>query len=153
MSAPKTWVAFELLTASEFNSEFRDRFNAIATGKGLLLGIGDVDGPVIATGVKGYPRVTYPMRITGWSLIGIPSGSIVIDLWRGQSFPTLPTVADTITGSEKPTLSGAQAAEDQSLGSWSPDLNAGDLLALNVDSVTSVKVATLTLHGTHLDFL
>ncbi len=87
------------------------------------------------------------MRITGWTLVADASGSIVLDIWRDSygNFP--PTVADTITCTEKPTLSSAQKAQDVSLSSWSADINAGDVLAINVDSAATVKQVTLTLRA------
>ena len=75
------------------------------------------------------------------------SGSIVIDVWKDSfgNFP--PTVADTIAGTEKPTLSSQQAAQDLSLSTWSQDIDAGDVLAFNVDSASTVAQVPLTLRG------
>jgi len=73
------------------------------------------------------------------------SGSIVIDIWKDtyDNFP--PTDADSITASAPPTLSSAQKSTDTTLTGWTTTFAAGDLLAFNVDSVTDIERATLSL--------
>lgn len=103
----------------------------------------------ITTGVKGFLMVPFDCTITGWDLIADASGSIVIDVWKDtySNFP--PTVADTIAGSEKPTLSTAQKNQDTSLSSWTTTLTGyTDWLGFNVDSATTVKQVTLGLRVT-----
>ena len=92
-------------------------------------------------------RSAVSMKITGWTLLADQSGSIVIDVWKDSygNFP--PTVADTIAGTEKPTLSSEQKNQDLSLSTWTQDIDAGDVLAFNVDSATTVEQVTLTLRG------
>ena len=72
---------------------------------------------------------------------------------RGKVFITgnsnyPPTVAGTISGSEKPTLSAAAKAEDTSLTTWTTAVAAGDILRFNVDSVTTITRALLVLEVT-----
>ena len=134
------------MTAAMMNAHVRDQLNAIAP-KAIIIGIGSPVGGVIGTGVHAYIEIPVSMRITGWTLVADQSGSIVIDVWKDSfgNFP--PTVADTIAGTEKPTLSSQQAAQDLSLSTWSQDIDAGDVLALSVDSASTVAQATLTLRG------
>ena len=91
--------------------------------------------------------VSIPFNATpaSWRLLGDQSGSLVIDVWSDAygNFP--PTVADTIAGTEKPTLSAAQANEDTSLTTWTPTITAGDVWTFNVDSCSGVTRATLTV--------
>jgi hypothetical protein len=89
--------------------------------------------------------VPFACTINRWDLVADQSGSIVIDVWLDSwgNFP--PTVADTITGSEKPTLSSAMNAQDTSLGTWTTAIGSGDVLAFNVDSASTLTKATLTL--------
>ncbi len=103
----------------------------------------DGGGSAIETGVKGYVTVPYDCTITGWHLTGAPSGSIVIDVWKAAG--AIPTVANTIAGSEKPTLSSAQVASDTDLTTWTTAVSAGDVIGFNVDSCSSVERATLVL--------
>jgi len=109
-----------------------------------------IDGGTVAitTGEKGHLDIPFDCTITGWVLLSDQSGSIVIDVWRDtyDNFP--PTVADTIAGSEKPTLSSAQNNQDLDLGTWTTSVTAGDILAFNVESCTSVTRIILTITAT-----
>jgi hypothetical protein len=60
-----------------------------------------------------------------------------MDVWRDSYANFAPTVADTITASDKPTISGAIKAEGTALTGWSPSVSAGDVFVFKVDSVTS----------------
>ena len=86
--------------------------------------------------------------ITGWTLLADQSGSIVIDVWKDSygNFP--PTVADTIAGTEKPTLASVQKNQDLTLSTWTTGLLQGDVLGFNVDSVTTVTRIALALRVT-----
>lgn len=98
----------------------------------------DGGSTAISTGVKADVRIPYSGTITGWQIVGTPSGSIVIDVWKDSYTNHPPTVADTIAGSEKPTLSSATKNEDTALGTWNTALTAGDWLRFNVDSASTV---------------
>jgi len=103
---------------------------------------------IITTGVKGYLPLTFPGTFTEWHLVADVSGSIVIDVWKDTYANYPPTVADTIAGSEKPTLSSVIKNQDLSLGTWTTGFSAGDVLGFNVDSVATVKQVTLILKFT-----
>ena len=121
-------------------------FHATAASAPRTIGLTlDGGGTPITTGEKGYVTVPFSGTITGWTLLADQVGSIVIDVWSDTygNFP--PTVADTIAGSEKPTLSGAQKAQDASLTTWDTAVVAGDVIAFNVDSASTVRRVTLTL--------
>lgn len=98
----------------------------------------DGSGSVISSGVKGYVTIPYNCTITGWDIFADQTGSCVIDLWKDTYANFAPTNADTITGSEKPTLSSQQKNQDNSLSTWTTTINAGDIIAFNVDSATTV---------------
>ena len=93
----------------------------------------------ITTGEKGHLTIPQAGTITGWTLIADQIGSIVIDLWADSYANIPPTVADTITGTQKPTLSSVQNNQDLALGSWTTAVAKGDVWAYNVDSVTTVQ--------------
>lgn len=103
----------------------------------------DGGGAAIKTGVKGYVIIPYDCTITGWYIVGSPSGSIVIDVWKVAG--AIPTVAGTITGTEKPSLSSAQVASDTDLSTWTTAVSAGDVIGFNVDSCSLIERATLVL--------
>jgi hypothetical protein len=108
----------------------------------------DGGGEAIDTGEKGHLDIPFDCTITGWILLADQSGSIIIDVWNDSYANFPPTVADTIAGSEKPTLSSGQKNQDLSLGTWTTSVSAGDILAFNVDSVSTVTRVTLTILAT-----
>ena len=112
------------------------------------ISIGTIGGPVITTGTKGYVRVPFTGTITGWTILSDVSGSIVIDVWKDTYANFPPTVADTIAGTEKPTLSSAIKNQDTSLSTWTTSVTEGDIIAFNVDSATSVTWISLSIHIT-----
>ena len=120
-------------------------------GGGVVSGLEahiDGGGRVISTGLKGFLEVPFNCTITGWTLLADQSGSIVIDVWKDSygNFP--PTVADTIAGTEKPTLASVQKNQDLTLSTWTTGLLQGDVLGFNVDSVTTVTWIALALRVT-----
>lgn len=118
----------------------------IATGSfGITI---DGGGSTIATGEMGYISIPIPGTITKWRLVADQSGSCVIDLWKDTygNFP--PTVGDTITGSDKPTLSSSQKAESTALTGWTTSIQAGDVVGFNVVSATNVTRVNLFIEYT-----
>lgn len=144
MAATKTWVTGELVTASGLNTYIRDNsllFEKVA----IFVSFGDVSGIVITTGTKAYAYVPFALVVTSWTLIANAVGSVVIDVWKDTYANAPPTVADTIAGSEKPTLSGVQKNQDTNLTTWTTSIAAGDVLGFNVDSAATIKQVSLTL--------
>lgn len=107
----------------------------------------DGGGTAITTGIKGYVTVPYGMTITGWDILADTSGSIVVDVWKDTYANYPPTVADTIAGSEKPTLSTATKNQDASLSTWTTSVTAGDIIGFNVDSATTVTRVHVIIYG------
>lgn len=104
----------------------------------------------IADGQKGHLDIPFDCTITGWTLLADQSGSIVIDVWKDTYANFPPTVADNITGSEKPTLSSVQKNQDTNLTTWTTSVSAGDILAFNIDSCTTVTRITATITATRV---
>ena len=107
----------------------------------------DGGGSAITSGVKGFIEIPFTMTIEGWTILGDQSGSIVVDVWKDTYANYPPTVADTIAGTEKPTLSSAQKNQDLALGTWTTAVVAGDILGFNVDSATTVERVTVAIRG------
>jgi hypothetical protein len=151
MAVPHTWTTGELATASLLNG-IRDALIALAAAKPLVMSFGDPGGAVLTTGVKRTIFVKNGIRVTGWTLAADAVGSVVIDLWVA-AYPTIPTVANTITGTEKPTLAAVRVNQDSALTSWSTDIPSGSFLVANIDSAATIKQLTLSLDGTLLELL
>ena len=98
----------------------------------------DGGGVTPGTGMKGFFRFSYPCTIKGVYLMADQVGSVVIDIWKVPfaSFP--PTVANTITASDLPTISSAQSYSDTALTGWTTTVAAGDVIAVNVNSITTI---------------
>jgi hypothetical protein len=105
----------------------------------------DGGGSAITTGQKGHLRIPFDCEIQSVTLLADQTGSIVIDIWKDTYANFPPTDADSITASAPPTISSAQKSEDTTLTGWTKTINAGDILAFNVDSITSITRVTLAL--------
>jgi len=99
----------------------------------------------ITTGVKGDLEIPFACTITGVTLLGDQSGSIVVNVWKDTYANYPPTVADKITASAPPTISTATKSQDTTLTGWTTSIAAGDILRFNVDSVTSLTRCTISL--------
>jgi hypothetical protein len=107
----------------------------------------DGGGSVITTGLKGFLEISFGMTITGITVLADQTGSAVIDIWKDTYANYPPTVADTITASAKPTLSSAVKTKDTTLTGWTTSVSAGDILAFNVDSITTIQRLTISITG------
>jgi len=110
----------------------------------------DGGGSAITTGMKGYAEVPYAGTLTQVDAIADRSGSIVVNLWKCSyaqfdAGATHPVIGDKITASTPPTISSGSKSTDSTLASWTTALSAGDVLAFNVDSVTTIQRVTLLL--------
>lgn len=105
----------------------------------------DGGGTAITTGVKGDLVIPYNCTILGWDVLADTSGSIVIDVWKDTYANFPPTVADTIAGSEKPTITSATKNQDTALSSWTTSLTRNDILRFNVDSCATITRVTLNI--------
>ena len=105
----------------------------------------DAGGSVITTGIKGDLTIPFACTITEWTLLADQTGSIVVDIWKDTYANYPPTVADTITGSAKPTITTAVKGQSSTLTGWTAAITAGDTLRFNVDSITSCTRVTLSL--------
>lgn len=111
----------------------------------------DGGGLDITTGLKAFLSCPYTGAITGWRLLSTDAGGpatagdLVLDIWKDTYANYPPTVADTITAAAKPTLSSANKNEDTVLTGWTTAVAAGDIFAFNVDSVSGITKAALTL--------
>ena len=120
-----------------------------AAGQTASFGITiDGGGSVITTGVKGYVTVPYNCTITGWTVIADVSGSLVVDVWKDSYTNYPPTSADSIAGSQKPTLVNSVKNQNLSVTAWSTTINAGDVIGFSVESATSVKRVHLSINTT-----
>lgn len=129
----------------QFADDIADSLLFIDNAHDTIQFIIDGGGSAIATGVKGDIMIPFDCTVQGWDIVADASGSIVVDVWKDTYANFPPTVADTITGSEKPTLSSAQKNQDLTLSSWTTAFSRGDWLRYNVDSATTVTRVTVVI--------
>ena len=103
-----------------------------------------IDGgtSAITTGLKGYVVSPYDANTVSWNIVGDVSGDIVIDIWKKAN--AIPTVTDTITSNNKPTIVSSQLASGNCNG-WITSINENDVIGYNIDSVSTFKKITLTI--------
>jgi len=105
----------------------------------------DGGGATIATGEKGHIPLPFAGEIVSASMETDQTGSIVVDIWKDTRANFPPTDADSITASAPLTISADDNVEDTTLTGWTTAFSEGDILAYNVDSVTTVQRVTITL--------
>jgi hypothetical protein len=110
----------------------------------------DGGGSTITTGLKGYVSFPYKATINSVTLLGDQTGSIVVDIWKCtfaqfDAGSTHPVSGDSITASDKPTISSATKSTDSALTGWTTTINVADVLAFNVNSVTTLQRVSLAL--------
>lgn len=111
-----------------------------------------IDGAsaTITTGLKGYIEVPFACTIVQATLLANASGSIVVDVFKCtfaafDASATHPVSGDKITASAPPTITTATKSQDATLTGWTTAISAGDILAFNVNSVTTIQRVTLSL--------
>jgi hypothetical protein len=84
--------------------------------------------------------------IVGWSIAAAGSSpTCTIDIWNRSAGTSLPTVANTITGSAKPQLSTGNVVSSTTLTGWSTAVVAGDIIGYYLDACSNATKITLTL--------
>ena len=102
-------------------------------------------GGAIRAGMKSYLRVPVDCVIKRMLLVGTPSGSLTLDLYRTTLAHFPPTPQNSICFDNRPTLSSAQAIQDCNLIDWVTALSQGDILALEVVSCAAITDFTIAL--------
>jgi hypothetical protein len=106
----------------------------------------DNNGNVLTIGTKTYTTVPFSGTIVSWVLFADQIGSVVIDVWKAPYLTYPPTVANSITGTDLPTLSSQIKNTNLSLVAWTnTTVNAGDIFAFNINSVSTITRLTLQL--------
>lgn len=103
----------------------------------------DGAGSVITPGIKQHLIMPFTCVITGWHIVGSPAGHVVIDLWKANG--ALPSVLNSITGTEKPTISGASMGSNPAVSTWAVNVAAGDIIAFIVESCLVFQKLTLAV--------
>lgn len=105
----------------------------------------DGGGGSISAGQKGFLVIPFWLVVNDWILLANISGNAVVDIWNTSQLSFPPTIADSITGSVQPTLSGQQYATGSTLTGWTTMINQGDVMAFVINSISSIQRLTIVL--------
>lgn len=106
----------------------------------------DGGGSPPTVGAVGYVVVPYAGTIDRWDITADASGSCVVDVWKAAG--AIPTNANSIAGTEKPTLSSQQIASDTSLSTWTTAVASGDVFGFELESVATCTRITVEVRIT-----
>lgn len=87
--------------------------------------------------------IGYNGTITGWYLTCFPSATISVDVWKVSG--GVPTIANTITGSAKPSVTAARFNSSTTLTGWTTSVSAGDYFMMSVNTNDSATYINLQL--------
>lgn len=144
------------VAAGFMSSADKIKLDALNGGQGVaasltqasLLIVLDGAGQPIPTGLYEYVVMPYAGTITGWDLIGLPAGTLAVDIYKG-AFASLPLGSgQSITLGNKPTVNPGTGVSKAQVSGLNWAFAAGDVLGFNVDSCAVVKRATLGLRLT-----
>jgi len=128
-----------LVNAGESALEF-------ATEEGGLDFIIDGGLDVITTGEKGHREVPFDCEIASVEIFADQDGAIKVDIWKTNYANFPPANANSICGGNEPEIAASgDKYQDSTLTNWTKTLSKGDVLAYNVDSVTTLTRVTITL--------
>lgn len=91
-------------------------------------------GVPIEAGDIGYVSVPYSGVVSSWRILSDVNTTAVVDVWLDTYANFPPLVADSIAGTEKPSLTTTNKNEDTSLTTWDTTVTEGDIIAFKVDS-------------------
>lgn len=110
--------------------------------RSIVFSIAEASG--ITPGVKGQIVIPFYGVITSWSIVGSPSGSAVVDVWKRPG--AIPTVTHTICAGQKPSISGAQLASADVPEPWLGEVAVNDVMVVNLDSVSGFTSLTIQIN-------
>lgn len=106
-------------------------------------------GLPITSGVKGALTIPEWVEVNSWVMLAQAVGDCQIDVWKitldQYLAGTIPTSANSITGSDVPTLSGQSAASSTALTGWTTSIAQNDVLVFNVTGAATLFLVTLVL--------
>lgn len=109
----------------------------------------DGAGAEITTGLKTCAVAKEKMTLTGWTLIADQNGAIKIDVWKDTYANYQPTNTDSMCNGHEPEIAASSnKAQDTDISDWTTvTVLAGDIVCVNVDSVSTITWAHLALTG------
>jgi hypothetical protein len=116
-----------------------------AGGTAAIEYVVDGAGAELTGGLKGFLEIPFDCTITAGRLLADTAGGAIVDVWNDTYSAFPPTNADSITAAAPLTMAAAAKSEDVTLTGWTTGIDAGDILAFNIDSVSTVTRLTISL--------
>lgn len=110
----------------------------------------DGGGNDLTPGVQGYLQVPFDCTAQSVTLLADRICTIVADVWKCtqdefDAGTTAPTSADSITGSNVPTITADTKFYSQALTTWTSSFGQGDVLAFNIVNNALCQRLTLSI--------
>lgn len=123
-----------------------DSSQAFSPANATITFVIDGGGVAIVAGqVVDLPDLPAAATVVGWTITSDASTTSVVDILR-STYANFPGSLASIGGTDKPTLTAAQKAQDTTLTGWgSTALAQGDCLRASVSSNNNAKRITVTL--------
>jgi len=102
-------------------------------------------GAAIATGTYVGPPIPFACTITGVTVGADQSASTVVDIWIALYANYPPTISNSITAADKPTLSSAEKYQDTTLAGWTTAIAANSAIWYDVTSNNNAEQLSITL--------
>jgi hypothetical protein len=104
----------------------------------------DGSGNNLTPGMTGYITVPYSCVISSWNMT-VDSGTATVDIWKAASGTAIPTSANSITGSVKPSISTGTAIHSTSLTGWTTNVLQNDIFGFHVNAVFGPTILSVVL--------
>lgn len=104
----------------------------------------DGGGNPLAVGKTGYYTVPYSCVVNSWNMT-VDSGTATVDVWKVATGTSVPTAANTITGTASPSLSAGTAVHSTTLTGWTTNVAPNDVFAFNIKAVSGATLISLVL--------
>jgi hypothetical protein len=89
--------------------------------------------------------VPYDCTVIGWTVLANLSSTLTFDLWKVTYAGYPGSVADTITGTDKPRTSASRKGQSTALTGWTTTFNRQDVIHINVDANDNATRALLVI--------
>lgn len=105
--------------------------------------IGVSSTTIITTGAKGRKTLSFAGTIVGWRVVSDQNTNATLDVWKANG--SIPTNANSITGTGKPSLTAAQL-NSGNVSLWTTTtVAAGDVIILEVEANSAATYIALEL--------
>jgi hypothetical protein len=104
----------------------------------------DGGGNPLTVGKTGYYTVPYSCVVNSWNMT-VDTGTATVDVWKVGTGTSLPTGANSITGTATPAISSGSAIHSTNLTGWTTTVAPNDIFGFNIKAVSGATLISLVL--------